>query len=547
MIVIKYLDYLSPRITFYHKGFLSHASIMSGILSIFSIFIIITIAVYFSLDLIKRQNPTSFSFNRYIEDSGIFYFNASDAFHFLSLGLARDHHIDNGVDFTIFRVIGIDFYLGSYDVDFSKYNHWLYGLCNNESDTKGISHLIDHTYFLNSACIRKYYNATEDKYYDTSDKDFKWPEMSHGTYHPNKSFYGIFLETCHNETVDLVLGKGSHCKTPQEIKEVVISPSNVHLFYIDNYVDSLNYLNPNTKFFNRVENSFSSQSMLTNNLNIDPILVKTHNGLVLDNVEEDVSYTYERNDVLTKNEEDTGFYTGYYFWLSNRQNYYERKYKRIQDIFSEIGGLNQFVTIIATCINYLFYGYIVLSDTQDLLFSSMNTVKNGERKFKKEIVKPNKLENINKLGNIKKLDNLRNKKIIYKKNIDNLNTEKTNNKNDKNDKNIISHRNISTTENEHNTESIMNIVGEKSNKIEKKKTIIENKKIDNFLSYLVFKLSFEKKNTHHKIFKDFRMKMISEEHLVKNHLNIYNLLKAHARKKSFKRNSYHLRDLINLV
>jgi hypothetical protein len=93
----------------------------------------------------------------------------------------------------------------------------------------------------------------------------------------------------------------------------------------------------------------------------------------------------------------------------------------------------------------------------------------------------------------------------------------------------------------------MNIVGEKSNKNEKKEINNENKKIDNFLSYLVFKLSFEKKNTHHKIFKDFRMKMISEEHLVKNHLNIYNLLKAHARKKSFKRNSYHLKDLINLV
>jgi hypothetical protein len=73
--------------------------------------------------------------------------------------------------------------------------------------------------------------------------------MSHGTYHPNKSFYGIFLETCHNETVGLILGKGSHCKTLQEIQEVVIPHSNAHLFYIDNYVASLNYYNPNTKFF----------------------------------------------------------------------------------------------------------------------------------------------------------------------------------------------------------------------------------------------------------------------------------------------------------
>ena len=72
-------------------------------------------------------------------------------------------------------------------------------------------------------------------------------------------------------------------------------------------------------------------------------------------------------------------------------------------------------------------------------------------------------------------------------------------------------------------------------------------KINDFIGYLVFKISFEKKNTHHKTFKDFRKKMLSEEHLMKNHLNIYNLLKAHMHKKNFKRNSYHLKDLINLL
>ena len=141
MSVIKYFDYLSPPITFYHKGFLSHSSIISGILSIISFSLIITFAVYFSLDLIKRQNPTSFSFNRYIEDSGTFHFNSSGLFHFISLALGKDNFIENGVDFTIFRIIGLDFYYSNYDEDISKQNHWLYGLCNNESDTKGISHL----------------------------------------------------------------------------------------------------------------------------------------------------------------------------------------------------------------------------------------------------------------------------------------------------------------------------------------------------------------------------------------------------------------------
>ena len=56
---IKNLDYLSPPITLYHKGSLSHSSILSGIISIISIIIIIIIAIYFLLDLIQRKSPNA--------------------------------------------------------------------------------------------------------------------------------------------------------------------------------------------------------------------------------------------------------------------------------------------------------------------------------------------------------------------------------------------------------------------------------------------------------------------------------------------------------
>ena len=56
---IKNLDYLSPPVTFYYYGSLSHSSIISGILSIISIIIIIIIVIYFSLDLIQRKSPNA--------------------------------------------------------------------------------------------------------------------------------------------------------------------------------------------------------------------------------------------------------------------------------------------------------------------------------------------------------------------------------------------------------------------------------------------------------------------------------------------------------
>ena len=62
--ILKNLDILSPQITLYHKGFLSHSSIFSGIISIISFIIIIIFSIYYSLELILRQTPTAYFFNR---------------------------------------------------------------------------------------------------------------------------------------------------------------------------------------------------------------------------------------------------------------------------------------------------------------------------------------------------------------------------------------------------------------------------------------------------------------------------------------------------
>ena len=56
-----------------------------------------------------------------------------------------------------------------------------------------------------------------------------------------------------------------------------------------------------------------------------------------------------------------------------------------------------------------------------------------------------------------------------------------------------------------------------------------------------------KKKDYFNIYKNFRIKIISEEHLVRNHLNIYNLLKVTESKRLDRQNSYQLNDLISLV
>ena len=111
------------------------------------------------------------------------------------------------------------------------------------------------------------------------------------------------------------------------------------------YIDALDYSNPNKKFFFKVENNIDKKGYSINNLNINPILIRTHNGLVFDNIKEEISYNFDRNDVQEST--DGNLIMCYIFFLKNTVEYYVRTYKRIQEVISDIGGINQFITLVA--------------------------------------------------------------------------------------------------------------------------------------------------------------------------------------------------------
>ena len=66
---------------------------------------------------------------------------------------------------------------------------------------------------------------------------------------------------------------------------------------------------------------------------------------------------------------DINIIVAFFFWMQNAMIYNERTYKKIQDIFSDIGGFRSFVLLLALGINYLVTGYIVLLDTEELQYS----------------------------------------------------------------------------------------------------------------------------------------------------------------------------------
>ena len=74
--------------------------------------------------------------------------------------------------------------------------------------------------------------------------------------------------------------------------------------------------------------------------------------------------------------------------------------------------------------------------------------------------------------------------------------------------------------------------------------ILEKNKKSNFFGYILYLITCKKKNNFYKIYNDFREKIISEEHLIRNHLNIYSLLKISKQNKFLRKHSYKINDLI---
>ena len=387
--VLKEIDFLSPQITLYHNGFLSHSSNVSGIISIISIVIIILFGVYYSLDLINRENPKIFFYNRFVENSEIFTLNSPSIFHYISLGYKNTV---SDFDFYSFRLIG-------FQVDYTDYldnrnillfDHWLYGKCNYEKETQEIKNLLEKEIFEKSACIKKYYNSLDKIYYDIDNPKFKWPSINHGNDNPNSTTYSIVMEKCEENTLELILGKDNKCKNDKNMEYLFNGAYGTHFAFIDHLIDALDYKGPNRKYIFNIENTLDKNNYAINHINFNPSSIKTNNGVIFDKIKEDPSYLYERNDVFEESGKNNNVYMIFNLWMKNRMQCYKRIYKTIQDVISDIGGISQFITMVASYINSFYNNYKVLFDFEKLISPSIKKSNNKDQTNNTEIPNLNK-------------------------------------------------------------------------------------------------------------------------------------------------------------
>ena len=444
-------------------------------------------------------------------------------FHYIGLETnATSSRVEEGFDFNSFRVIGTETLLNTYINELNKnltsIDHWIYGPCERK-DVNDLTKLININSFTKCACIKKYYNSLKNKYYDTDDPNFCWPRMAYGTFNSKNEFYNVIIEGCKQSTLNLIMGENTSCKSDEYRSQLISSGAGVYFNFIDTFIDVLDYKHPIHKYIFTIESSLDNDNYSTNHLNFRPSLIRSNKGLIADQYKEEYSLENDRNDVFTSQKDGNDKNNNSYFWLNNRLQYYGRIYKKLEDVISDIGGSARVITFIASVINYLFYQYVTITDTDHLIFLYNNGHKCNL--FAKKIID----SNIQKKEDGFKVINDNASNSIHQMNIN---------------KQVLNQTNGNNLQKEN--ESLPNLstksIDESSNN-----NLNEDKKKLNFCSYLFYKITCCPKNNRYYNYVKFRKDIISEKEMMKNHLNLYILMKNNSG-HIFGR-SVTLKDLLN--
>ena len=409
------IDNLSPPITLYYKYKDSHSSPISGILTIFAYMTVISFGFVYILKCLNRENPTIYIFNNYEEDIGTYSFNDSTLFHYIKLINGRFRKTLN-LDLRKIEIIGINISVSAFMNYRENFSYWIYDKCENETYMNKIGNLITNNTLDNSACLKKFYNGKEDKYYDLNDEKFEWPAIKHGTSNINTTLYGIIIKKCQNIS-SYRPGVIKNCASDEEIKKYT-NNAFISFSILDHYIDILNYKNPIAKFLYTITEGTFSDSYITNNINFNPGSIKSYDSLFNQKSQEQNSYFFKDHSRISTISQNSNILGTFFIWMQNTQQIYERYYQKLQSTLSEIGGYSSIIINITSFINYLIVRFVMLSDTQDLISFSFKNNKTFYERFSKsqkikELIVENNQENQNqKIKVFLSAKNNTNKKII---------------------------------------------------------------------------------------------------------------------------------------
>ena len=354
-----FFDFISPDVKLYYKGRTKHSSIFSIIISIFSFILLMILSIIFSLDFVLHKNPTSFYYNKYIEDIGIYYLNHSSFFHFVSF----DNY--SAYDRRAFSLVGVQNSVESTYIannNESNFDHWIYDRCDNSDIGEYNKILNNYThYYQNGLCVKKYYNSKLRKVILYNEPDFAYPTVEHGASSTKEVYYGVFIQRCQNNSEI-----NDDCFDNKTIDDIIYSSISYSVFFVDYVIDIENYKRPFKYFFHQILNKYSTLSYTINVLNFQNLEIHTIAGIIFESKKVINTYKYDQNEKITSEKSveylNDNIFGAFSLSMQNMQNVYSRKYKKLEDIAASIGGIIKVINIFSYFINYIFYKFQVIKD-----------------------------------------------------------------------------------------------------------------------------------------------------------------------------------------
>ena len=281
-------------------------------------------------------------------------------------------------------------------------------------------------------------------------------------------------------------------------------------------------------YYYRYESAFEKDRYQKNMLYFAPSSVKTNDGLLYDNIHDNKALIFEKNDIITENKNNFDIYMGYRFNLLNMGYCYERNYEKVQDLLSSIGGVFNVIKIVFYYINITVSDYITLSDTRRVI-SDLPLIKKHNNKYlkHKNIQRDLKQKLSMDLDLNNKSDSFRNKfiskdLIIEKENnITEINLPRddyviTADGSEINDK--IKNKRINIDDNSKNSKNKIEYILYKQSGI--------NYNHFNWRYYIWHIITYGSKVRIFKYYENFRLKILSEEQLIKSYLDANDLKNA---------------------
>ena len=582
---IKFIDYLSPKITLFYYGDRRHSSFLGGLLTILMVVLSSVYVSYLIYSIVGHANKNFMLYKSYLIDAGQFYFNdTTGIFHYFQLYDIRNKLYGeyNKKYVRIFMSRLYRSYINNREI-LSENEHWVYDSCREGLDNKHINKnlFIDNVPFKNGACLRYYYNNNEKKYYPIEDViNFKYPYIIHGTGNKNNLFLETIVEKCDNSSViSSLLG---FCGSEQEIEDYFEQFKGINFQLLSKRVDTENYQDPIYQYFHSFSESLDIFSVPVDNINLMPFFIEIKTGIIFPIIHKLETYALDVN-----RRENWGIYENtkvlaiFDYWLQNSAQVIKGGYNTIYDILPSIGGIIQLIYYIFYSFNFLYNKYVTIQDCNRSFFRMYNSEDQKGVPMKNSFIKcVNSLryevnkkfsQNSNKIiaAIREKRDSIyiakynRSKKSFKSDIQDNSAIYDENNKIDlSNSNDLMGNLHNNLMQNSMNNNNKITRPSKSSKILSKNEAFIKldlNKKNNltdnfekelnefirrknkafkvepfnikittkymNFINFFFYVLNIKRKNTIYFILNQFRLKLLGEEHLFKSNIILYHIEK----------------------